>query len=109
MDGVDLGVVPKRKDSFGNEAFSTKIMEFMAKGIPVIASRTRIDEHYFNETILQFFDSGSVEDLASKIEDLMRDKERRRSLSKCALEFIADNNWDVKKAGYLALVDELAM
>ena len=109
MDCVDLGVVPKRKDSFGNEAFSTKIMEFMAKGIPVIASRTRIDEHYFNDTILQFFDSGSVEDLASKIEDLMQDKERRRSLSKCALAFIADNNWDVKKAGYLALVDELAM
>lgn len=109
MDSVDLGVVPKRKDSFGNEAFSTKIMEFMAKGIPVVASRTRIDEHYFNDRILQFFDSGSAEDLASNIEDLMQNSERRSSLSRCALAFIADNNWDVKKAGYLALVDELAM
>src|SRR5208337_3740288 len=35
MATVDLGVVPKRKDSFGNEAFSTKIMEFMAMGVPV--------------------------------------------------------------------------
>src|SRR5208337_4345732 len=33
MANVDLGVVPKRKDSFGNEAFSTKIMEFMAMGV----------------------------------------------------------------------------
>jgi phosphoribosylanthranilate isomerase len=26
---ADLGIVPKRADSFGNEAYSTKIMEFM--------------------------------------------------------------------------------
>ncbi len=27
---ADVGVVPKRADGFGNEAFSTKILEFMA-------------------------------------------------------------------------------
>ena len=27
---ADLGIVPKRADSFGNEAYSTKIMEFMS-------------------------------------------------------------------------------
>ncbi len=32
MATIDLGVVPKRGDSFGNEAFSTKIPEFMAMG-----------------------------------------------------------------------------
>lgn len=34
---VDLGVEPKRADSsFGNQAYSTKIMEFMAVGVPVV-------------------------------------------------------------------------
>ncbi len=32
MSKADLGVVPKRADSFGNEAYSTKIMEFMCFG-----------------------------------------------------------------------------
>jgi len=108
MNNIDLGVVPKRKDSFGDQAFSTKIMEFMSKGVPVIASRTTIDEYYFNESILQFFESGNANDLASKIMEMMRSPEKRCSLARRALEFIANNNWDVKKEEYLALVDGLA-
>jgi len=30
LETAKLGIVPKRKDNFGNEAFSTKILEFMA-------------------------------------------------------------------------------
>ncbi|MGB6744988.1 MAG: glycosyltransferase family 4 protein [Terracidiphilus sp.] len=105
MSTIDLGVVPKRRESFGNEAFSTKIMEFMAMGVPVIASRTRIDQYYFNEDILQFFESDDVEDLAAKILELMKDPVRCDALRTCSREFIAHNNWDVKKQEYLDLVD----
>jgi glycosyltransferase involved in cell wall biosynthesis len=107
MAAVNLGVVPKRRDSFGNEAFSTKIMEFMAMGVPVIASNTRIDQYYFNEDLVQFFESGSEEDLAVKILELMHDASKRNSLCAKATKFIEQNNWDVKKAEYLNLVDRL--
>ena len=46
MANADLGVVPKRNDSFGGEAFSTKILEFMALGVPLLLADTRIDRHY---------------------------------------------------------------
>ncbi len=108
MATIDLGVVPKRKDSFGNEAFSTKIMEFMAMNVPVIASRTRIDEYYFNENMVQFFESENAEDLATKILDLMQNPARRSALCGCSTQFIAHNNWDVKKHEYMELVDRLA-
>jgi glycosyltransferase involved in cell wall biosynthesis len=108
MRSVDLGVVPKRKDSFGNEAFSTKIMEFMAMSIPVIASRTKIDEFYFNDGLLQFFESGNVEDLAAKIFEMMQNPVRRKTLREESSRFIALNNWDVKKQEYLELIDSLA-
>jgi glycosyltransferase involved in cell wall biosynthesis len=104
----DLGVVPKRKNSFGNEAFSTKIMEFMAMNVPVVASRTRIDEHYFSEEMVRFFDSGSAKDLADRIFDLMQNPDQRGDLCKSSNTFIAQNNWDVKKHEYLDLVDCLA-
>ena len=38
MATIDLGVVPKRNDRFGGDAFSTKIPEFMAMGVPVVAA-----------------------------------------------------------------------
>jgi glycosyltransferase involved in cell wall biosynthesis len=105
MAAIDVGVVPKRKDSFGNEAFSTKIMEFMAMNVPVIASRTRIDEYYFSEQMVQFFESGSAEDLAAKVLDLMQNPTRRAALCQRSTEFIAQNNWEVRKHEYFDLVD----
>lgn len=107
MSTVDLGVVPKRKDSFGNEAFSTKIMEFMAMNVPVVASRTRIDEYYFNDRLVQFFESENVEDLAARILELMGDSERRSELCRNSSAFIAENNWSEKKQEYFALIDRL--
>jgi glycosyltransferase involved in cell wall biosynthesis len=107
MASVDLGVVPKRSDSFGNEAFSTKIMEFMAMGVPVVVSRTRIDQYYFHESLVQFFDSASVEDLAAKILDLVRDPSKRDALRDRGTKFIQENNWEVMKHLYLDLVDGL--
>lgn len=107
MASVDLGVVPKRRDSFGNEAFSTKIMEFMAMGVPVLASNTRIDQWYFDEGQVQFFESENVEDMAKKIMHLMRDSPNRSSLRARGMQFIEKNNWGIKKYEYFELVDRL--
>jgi glycosyltransferase involved in cell wall biosynthesis len=107
MANVDLGIVPKRKRSFGNEAFSTKIMEFMAMGVPVIASNTRIDQYYFDSSVVHFFESDDVQDLAAKIWHLVHDADKRDSLRMRAMKLIAQNNWDVKKAEYLDVVDGL--
>ncbi len=107
MASVDLGVVPKRGDSFGNEAFSTKIMEFMAMGVPVLAAKTRIDQYYFNDRLVQFFAPGDVDDLAAKVLELVRNPAKCDALRASAAEFVEQNNWDVKKGEYLDLVDGL--
>lgn len=107
MAGIDLGVVPKRSDTFGNEAFSTKIMEFMAMGVPVLAAKTRIDQYYFNSDLVEFFESGNARALAAKIEFLVNRPERRAQLSAACSTFIAQNNWDVRKQEYLEIVDRL--
>ena len=109
MEGVDLGIVPKRADSFGNEAFSTKIMEFMAMNVPVLASRTRIDEYYFNDRIVQFFESGNASDLAEKILFLYSSPERRAELRSASAEYIAMNSWDIRQHEYFGLVDRLVV
>ena len=104
---ADLGVVPKRADSFGNEAYSTKIMEFMAAGTPVIVSDTKVDRFYFGESVVRFFRSEDFDDLARQMIEVLRDGELARSLVAQGAEYAACNSWGKRKADYLALVDSL--
>jgi hypothetical protein len=56
---------------------------------------------------VQFFDSGSPEDLATKILTLVQHPDARTALRDRGDEFIRKNNWGVKKQEYLTLVDRL--
>ncbi len=107
MANADLGVVPKRGDSFGNEAYSTKILEYMSQGVPVVVSRTKIDTHYFEDSAVQFFDSGNANDLAEAILLVAQNEDVRRRLIQKGFEYVNRNSWNLKKKAYLDLVDTL--
>jgi glycosyltransferase involved in cell wall biosynthesis len=104
---ADVGVEPKFKNSFSNEAFSTKILEFMQMGIPVIASDTLVHTYYFNNDLVRFFHSGDEADLAKSILMLRNRKKIRETLIMNASRYMEQNNWDAKKHIYLDLVDSL--
>jgi glycosyltransferase involved in cell wall biosynthesis len=108
MANSDLGVVPKRADSFGNEAYSTKIMEFMSLGVPVVVSRTQIDQFYFNDSVVCFFESGNVAALAAAMLQVLRDGASRRRMVARALDFSRQHSWESRKADYLSLVDRFS-
>jgi glycosyltransferase involved in cell wall biosynthesis len=107
MANADLGIVPKRNDAFGGDAFSTKIFEFMALGVPVIAANTRIDKYYFTDTLVKFFEAGDEHTLAEAMLYLIRNKKERKTLASNALSYIAGQSWDIKRQDYFNLVDRL--
>jgi glycosyltransferase involved in cell wall biosynthesis len=107
MSNADLGVVPKRADSFGNEAYSTKIMEFMSLGVPVLVSKTKIDQYYFNDSVVRFFESGNDSALAEAMLEMIGNPEAARQMAARASIYAAENSWENRKLDYLDLVDQL--
>ena len=107
MARSDLGIVPKRANSFGDEAFSTKILEFMALGVPVLISDATINEYYFDDSLVKFFKSENEKDLAKSILMLIKDQKLRNCLVKNSIKFIEKNNWQTKKSIYLEIVNSL--
>jgi len=108
MASAKCGIVPKRADLFGNEAFSTKVFEFMSLGVPVILSDTKIDRYYFNPSLVLFFDSGNDESLAEKMLMLLTDEDLRKKLVKNSLDFVKDYSWTNKQQSYFDIIESLA-
>ena len=107
MANADLGIIPERNDPFGGEAFSTKSLEFMSMGVPVIMSETKIDNYYFNDKVVRFFKPDNADALATTMYELASNEKLRITYAKAALKFVEDFSWGVKQQDYLGIVDRL--
>lgn len=104
---ADVGIVPNRSNIFTDGLLPTKLMEYVALGTPVIAARTPTIAMYFDDTMVQFFEPGSVDDLARSIRALHRDRQRLSQLARHADKFNRQYSWGQVAADYVALVDRL--
>jgi glycosyltransferase involved in cell wall biosynthesis len=84
-------------------------MEFMTQGVPVLASRTKIDSFYFDDTVVRFFPSGDDRAMAAAMLELLENKALRDTLAKNGYEYVNRHGWDSRKKDYLELVDSLSV
>jgi glycosyltransferase involved in cell wall biosynthesis len=91
---ADLGIVPYRRDIFTDGILPTKLMEYVALGVPVLAADTPIIRQYFSETMVQFFHPGDVNDLARNILWLYEHRDRLAALAQNADQFNQQFSWN---------------
>jgi glycosyltransferase involved in cell wall biosynthesis len=104
---ASVGLVPILDDPFTQYMLPVKLLEYVAMGIPVIASDTHTIRSHFDDDMLCFTTPGDPRDLAAKIVALHEDPERRSRLAAAANRFNDAHSWDREKARYLALIDSL--
>ncbi|MCC6862690.1 MAG: glycosyltransferase family 4 protein [Bryobacterales bacterium] len=107
MAGADLGVEPKLGDSFAGDAVSTKILEFMASGVPVIVSRTAAHQRYFDETVARFFPAGDEIALSEAMLECYQHRSNQAEMIQRARKWAVNYSWQQHADDYRDLVTRL--
>ena len=105
---ANVGVVPNHNDLFTGDLLPTKMMEYIALGVPVLASRTRVISQYFDEGMVQFFEPGNPRSLANGILYLHRHRDRLKEQIANSRKFNETYNWKSVSRKYVELVGQLA-
>lgn len=107
LERATVGVVPIVDDPFTKYMLPVKLLEYVALGMPVIASSTPTIRAYFSDEMLAFTPPGNPEALAARIVELYRDPQLRRRLVVESAKFTAEHNWPREKQRYFQLVDSM--
>ena len=104
-----VGVVANRRDEFMEIVLPTKLMEYVAVGLPVVVSRLQAIELYFDASLVSFVRPDDPEDLARAVCDIWRNRQgAARRASEARKKLLSDYAWSDQKARYTRLVAALA-
>lgn len=106
---ADAGIISNRNDIFTGDLLPTKMMEYVALNIPVIAARTRVIAEYFEDDAVRFFTPEDPASLAEGILDLYHHPDKMKKQLLAANNFINAHNWGVISKKYVDLVKSLAV
>ncbi len=103
----DIGVVPNQNDVFTGDLLPTKMMEYIALGMPVIAAKTRVISQYFSDDQILFFSPGDENSLAEKIVYAFHHWDEMVARTKTYHQFTSMYNWGRVSKLYVELMDSL--
>jgi len=107
MNNADIGISCHKKGVFGDLYFSTKILEFMTQGLPVISSRTYTIEKYIPEDAIFYFEPEQIEDLVKQIILMCNNPDLVSKKIMNSKKVLAKYSWQEERKRLLSLYEEL--
>ncbi len=101
---ADAGVIANRSDGAASHMLPVKLLEYVYLQKPCIVPRIPSIQHYFDETMVGFFDPENTQDLAEKMVRMSRDPSWRAEIVRGANRFNATYNWQNQKEQYLSII-----
>jgi glycosyltransferase involved in cell wall biosynthesis len=107
LAGADIGLVPSRPEPYMQYSLSTKLLEYAAMGLPIVASDLRTFRAHFTDDAIRYVPGGDPAALARAIRDLAGDPATAARLGAEAHRQSAAYAWDVQASRYLEIVERL--
>jgi glycosyltransferase involved in cell wall biosynthesis len=104
---ADIGILPTIRDVFIDYSFSNKLAEYVCTKTPVVATRLKSTLEYFPENAISYFESLSVDELASRIFELYSDPQKRLLQAEEAFQHYHKIRWEVMRKRYIELINLL--
>jgi glycosyltransferase involved in cell wall biosynthesis len=99
--------VPSRPEPYLQYSLSTKLLEYAAMGVPIIASDLATFRAHFSEDAIRYVPGADPVALAAAIRELAADPAAASRLGAEAHRQAATYAWEVQAARYVAIVERL--
>ena len=100
MRKADVGVSCHRAGLFGDLYFSTKILEYLSQGLPVVTARTYTINRYLPDDSVFYFKPGSHLALAAELRHMWRNPDEVMSRLERAMALLSKLSWQTEKARF---------
>jgi glycosyltransferase involved in cell wall biosynthesis len=104
---ADIGIVPLISHGYLETVTPNKLFDYVASGVPVVASETVGLRCCFSDNEVQFFEPGNPEALSRAIVSLLDDQDRAKALATNALQAYQTLRWAQVKRNYQAIFNGL--
>jgi glycosyltransferase involved in cell wall biosynthesis len=109
LSAAHVAVVANRADPFTELVLPTKLLEYVAIGLPAVVARMPAVEAHFDETMVAWFQPGDPADLARALVDCARDPAAAAARADRARAVYEERYaWPVMARRYVGLVERLA-
>ncbi len=108
LAAADVGLAPVGLTAFTNLSFSTKLLEYGAMRLPVVAARLPLAERLLGPACVTFFEPEDPESLALAILGLVDAPGVRAAHVAALAERVGELAWEREAAAYVRLIDALA-
>jgi glycosyltransferase involved in cell wall biosynthesis len=106
LEPAHIGLAPYRFDPFMADSLPSKLLEYAAMGLPVVASSLPYIRELFGDSLL-YAEPGDVSSLTSAMLRAADGPAEARRRAAAAKDVVARLSWDTQRDTYLGVIDSL--